>query len=68
MIMEIGKPKKNIELIRPNCEAVSPNSVPNWGRIPALMLKEKAVVIMARQLAMNSLLAVNCLSHETKRV
>ena len=51
----MGKPKKNIKLIKPNCSAVSPNSVANWGRMPARILKEKAVVMRAKQLALNSL-------------
>jgi hypothetical protein len=34
------------------------NSVPNWVRIPALMLKEKAVVMRAKQLARNKRFAL----------
>jgi hypothetical protein len=48
--MEIGNPKKNIELINPSCVAVSWNVSASWGKIPARMLKEKAVVINAKQL------------------
>jgi hypothetical protein len=51
IIMAMGKPKNHIELMKPSCSADSPKSLPNWGKIPARILKEKAVVIKAKQLA-----------------
>ena len=53
MIMEMGKPTKNMELIKPNCVAVSPKSVPTCGNTPARILNENAVVMSAKQLARN---------------
>ena len=52
--MEIGNPKNHMELIKPNCSAFKPNCSPNWGRIPARIEKEKAVVMSAKQLALKS--------------
>jgi hypothetical protein len=37
-------------LMKPSCEAEKPNSLPNWAKMPARMLNEKAVVIRAKQL------------------
>ncbi len=45
-----------MELIKPSCSAVRPNVSPSWGRIPARIAKVKAVVISARQLALNKAL------------
>ena len=56
MIMEMGKPKNHIELINPNWVADSPNSSPSSGKIPARILKVKAVVISAKQLPLKSAL------------
>lgn len=42
-----------MELINPNCSALRPKESPSWGRIPALIENEKAVVMSARQLALN---------------
>jgi hypothetical protein len=56
MIMEIGIPKNHIEFMNPNCSAERPNSSPNCGKIPALIEKEKAVVIRAKQLPLKSAL------------
>ena len=52
----MGNPKKNMELINPNCSAVRLNCSPSWGKIPALMEKVKAVVISAKQLPLNNAL------------
>jgi hypothetical protein len=49
--MEMGKPRNHMELMVPSCTASKFSSVPSCVRIPALMLKEKAVVINAKQLA-----------------
>jgi hypothetical protein len=48
--MEIGNPKNHIWLIKPSWVALRLNVSPNCGKIPALILKEKAVVINAKQL------------------
>jgi hypothetical protein len=48
--MDRGKPRNHIEFINPSCSAERFNCSPNWGKIPALILKERAVVINARQL------------------
>src|SRR5690606_3721555 len=50
MIMEIGKPKNHMELIKPSWAAVKPKVSPSSGKIPARMEKVKAVVIRAKQL------------------
>ena len=52
--MEIGNPKNHMELINPSCSALSPNVSPSCGRIPARMAKVNAVVMSAKQLALNS--------------
>ncbi len=52
--MEIGNPKNHMELINPSCSAVKPKDSPSCGRIPARIENENAVVISARQLALNS--------------
>ena len=49
-IIEMGNPKNHIELINPNCCAFKLKVSPNSGNIPARILKEKAVVISAKQL------------------
>jgi hypothetical protein len=46
--MAIGKPRNHIWLINPSWVAERPKVVPSSGRIPALILKEKAVVIKAK--------------------
>ena len=48
--IEMGKPKNHMELMNPSCSADKLSDSPSWGRIPARMLKEKAVVIRAKQL------------------
>jgi hypothetical protein len=54
--MDIGKPRNHMELINPNWAAERPKLSPSWGRIPALILKVKAVVISAKQLPLKSAL------------
>jgi hypothetical protein len=54
--MEMGIPRNHMELIKPNCSAVRPNSSPNWGSMPARIEKENAVVITAKQLPLKSAL------------
>jgi hypothetical protein len=54
-IIAIGKPKNHIELIKPNCSPVKLNSSASCGKMPALRLNEKAVVIKAKQLPRKSL-------------
>ena len=48
--IEIGNPKKNMELINPSCWAVRSKVSASCGKTPALILKEKAVVMSAKQL------------------
>ena len=48
--MEIGNPKNHIELMNPNCCPLRLKVSANCGKIPARILKEKAVVISAKQL------------------
>ena len=52
----MGNPKNHMALINPSCSAERPNCSPNWGKIPALMENEKAVVIRAKQLPLNKAL------------
>ncbi len=42
-----------MELMKPNCVAVRPKSVPTCGKTPARILNENAVVMRAKQLARN---------------